>query len=379
MVNLGRVDTVIIGAGVIGLAVARALAMEGRSVTIIDAEPTIGRATSSRNSEVIHAGLYYPPGGLKARLCVEGRDALYEYCAKRQIPHRRVGKLVVATENSQLNKLEAIAANAVSCGVCDAQLVSAREALTLETQLNCVAALHSPSTGIIDSHALMLALQGDAQAQGAVFAFNTTMEAGTLTASGVELLLRDRSSDERFTLIADGFVNAAGLGACGIAASIDGFPKALAPHPFFARGCYFALREKSPFSRLIYPIPVTGGLGVHLTLDLAGRARFGPDVEWIEEIDYRVDPGRAQSFYAEIRRYWPNLKDDSLVPDYAGVRPKISGPNEPAADFRIDGPREHGVPGLVNLLGIESPGLTACLAIAELALRKLSEAPQRFG
>lgn len=375
MENLGRVDVLVIGAGVIGLAVARAIVLAGRSATVVESAPTIGEGTSSRNSEVVHAGLYYPPGSLKARLCVEGRDALYKYCEEHGVSYRRIGKLVVATDASQVVKLKEIAANALACGVHDTQLLSASEAQTFEPQLNCVAALHSPSTGIIDSHALMLALQGDAQSHGAVFAFNTRVEAGSLTNAGVELILSDRSSGERFTLAANKVVNAAGLHACDVAASIEGFPKSLVPRSYFARGCYFALRGKSPFSRLIYPIPAPGGLGVHLTLDLAGRARFGPDVEWIDDIDYRVDPRRAEAFYGEIRRYWTLLENGSLSPDYAGVRPKISGPNEPPADFRIDGPQEHGVRDFVNLLGIESPGLTACLAIAELAQRKLFDEP----
>lgn len=371
MLDLGRVDVVVVGAGVIGLAVARSLALVGRSVTVVEMEPRIGAATSSRNSEVIHAGLYYPPSSLKAQLCVEGRDALYKYCDTSGVAYRRLGKLVVATEASQIARLESIAANAAACGVRDTRMLSAREAQVFEPQLSCVAALHSPSTGIIDSHELMLALQGEAQAHGAVFAFKTEVEAGAMNGSQIELVLGDRSSGERFTLTAESLVNAAGPWACKVAASIEGFPAEFTPRAYFARGCYFALRRKSPFSRLVYPIPAPGGLGVHMTLDLSGRARFGPDVEWIDGVDYRFESKRSEAFYAEIRRYWPGLEDDSLAPDYAGVRPKISGPDEPPADFRIDGPGEHGVPGLVNLLGIESPGLTACLAIADLARRKL--------
>lgn len=378
MINLGRVDVVVVGAGVIGLAVARAVALSGRSVTILEMEPRIGAGTSSRNSEVIHAGLYYPPGSLKAQLCVEGRDALYRYCDARGVAFRRLGKLVVATEESQIAKLDSIAANAAACGVHDTRMLTAREAQALEPQLRCVAALHSPSTGIVNSHELMLALQGEAQTHGAIFAFNTRVEAGAIEKRGFELVLSDRSSKDRFTLTADRVVNAAGLWACKLAASIEGLPQEFTPRAFFARGCYFALRGKSPFSHLIYPMPAPGGLGVHLTLDLSGRARFGPDVEWIDAVDYHVDSKRSESFYAEIRRYWPGLEDDSLAPDYAGVRPKISGPGDPPADFRIDGPGEHGIPGLVNLFGIESPGLTACLAIADLTLRMLEDKPRRL-
>lgn len=371
--SIGQVDVIVAGAGVIGLSVARSLCLAGREVLVIESETTIGTGVSSRNSEVIHAGLHYPPASLKARLCVLGREMLYRYCAERGVAHRQLGKFVVATHASQEASLDSIAANALACGVRDLRRIDAQEARGLEPQLDCVSAILSPSTGIVDSHALMLALQGEAQTNGAQFAFNTVIEGGEVTSRGIEVVVRDRASGETFSIRAGSFVNAAGLGASGIARSMRGFPGAFVPRSYLARGTYFALAGPSPFSRLVYPVPVEGGLGVHLTLDLAGRARFGPDVEWLDEIDYTVDPRRADAFYSEIRRYWPFLSDNSLTPAYAGIRPKISGPREPGADFRIDGPLRHGIPGFVNLFGIESPGLTACLAIADVVRETLVE------
>lgn len=359
-----EIDTAVIGAGVVGLAVARAMAMAGREVLVIEAADAIGTETSSRNSEVIHAGIYYPPGSLKARLCVEGRQKLYSYCEERRVPHKRLGKLIVATELGQEARLAALAAGACACGADDLRPVSREEALAMEPELSCISALLSPSTGIIDSHALMLALQGDAEAHGAQIAFHTRVVSGRIDRDGIALQTLSDDGDElalRTRLV----VNAAGHGAIPIAQALAGMPAASFPRQFFARGCYFSMARRSPFGRLIYPVPVEGGLGVHLTLDMGGAARFGPDVEWIGDLDHTVDPHRADAFYAEIRRYWPALEDGALQPAYSGVRPKISGPGEPAADFRIDGPREHGVPGLVNLFGIESPGLTASLAIAD--------------
>ncbi len=359
-----RVEAVVIGAGVVGLAAARALAVEGREVVILEAGGAIGTETSSRNSEVMHAGLYYPPGSLKARLCVEGRRRLQRFCDERGVPHKKLGKLIVATEAGQDGKLAVIEAGARACGVDDLRRLSAAEAQAMEPQLACVGALLSPSTGIVDSHAFMLDLLGDAEAHGAQIAFRTQAASGALRDDGIEI----QTSGEggvRLNLLAQVVVNAAGHGAQQFARSLAGLPAAWIPPQFFARGCYFSLAGKSPFGRLIYPVPVEGGLGVHLTLDMGGGARFGPDVEWIESVDYTVDPRRADAFYAEIRRYWPDLDDDALLPSYAGVRPKLSGPGAAAADFRIDGPQAHGVPGLVNLFGIESPGLTACLAIAD--------------
>jgi L-2-hydroxyglutarate oxidase LhgO len=360
-----KVDAVVIGAGVVGLAVARALALAGREVLVLEAAGAIGTETSSRNSEVIHAGIYYPQGSLKARLCVEGRRRLYSFCETHGVPHKRLGKLIVATEPGQDGKLAAIEAGARACGVDDIRRISADEARALEPSLACVSALLSPSTGIVDSHAYMLALQGEAEAHGAGVAFRTRVCGGAVREDGIALETIDADS-ARLDLLASTVVNAAGHGAQAVARALGGFPETSIPRQLYARGCYFSLARKSPFGRLIYPAPVEGGLGVHLTLDMGGGARFGPDVEWIDRLDYTVDPRRADSFYAEIRRYWPDLRDGELQPAYSGVRPKLSGPGEPAADFRIDGPRAHGVPGLVNLFGIESPGLTASLAVADL-------------
>ena len=366
-----RVDAIVVGAGVVGLAVARALALSGRETIVVEAETMIGTGTSSRNSEVIHAGIYYPHGSLKARLCVQGREKLYEFCAARDIAHRRCGKLIVATSADQQDDLATIYARAYANGVTDLVHLTRAEAQAMEPNVACTSALHSPSTGIIDSHGLMLALQGDLEAQGGVIAFGTEIVRGAVDGEGVALTCRDRTSGDTFDLAAPVFVNAAGLGAVALAKRLDGFPPEHVPEAYLARGCYFALSGRAPFSRLVYPVPEPGGLGVHLTLDLGGQARFGPDVEWIDAIDYSVDPRRADKFYGEIRRYWPGLPDNSLQPSYAGIRPKISGPGEPAADFRIDGVAAHGIPGLVNLFGIESPGLTASLAIADEVLARL--------
>lgn len=361
---MDKVDCTVIGAGVVGLAAARALALAGRDVLVIEAADSIGTETSSRNSEVIHAGIYYPQGSLKARLCVAGRDRLYAYCRERGIAHERLGKLIVATETGQIDKLHQIRAKAQACGVHDLTLLDAAAARGLEPALSCVAALHSPSTGIIDSHALMLTLQGDAEAKGAIFAFETTVEGGEITPQGI--ILRTVTADGvPYEFISASVVNAAGLGAQDISRKLSGFPSDHIPALSYARGCYFTLTGRAPFSRLIYPVPVDGGLGVHLTLDLAKQARFGPDVEWIDKVDYTLDERRGASFYADIRRYWPDLPEGSLNPGYAGVRPKLSRAGEPAADFFIEGPAEHGIARLVNLFGIESPGLTASLALAD--------------
>lgn len=358
-----KIDAAVIGAGVIGLAVARALALAGRDVLVVEAADAVGTETSSRNSEVIHAGIYYAPGSLKARLCVEGRDELYRFCAAHGVPHKRVGKLIVATAEDQLGRLEKIVAGARACGVDDLRWLSRAQALALEPELACVSAVLSTSTGIVDSHALMLALLGEAEAQGAQIVFRTRVLSGRIEDDGIALLTRGEDGDE-LELKAALVVNAAGHGAVPVARALAGMPPENIPRQFFARGCYFSMARKSPFSRLVYPVPVDGGLGVHLTLDMGGAARFGPDVEWIERLDHTVDSARADAFYEEIRRYWPALEDGALQPAYAGVRPKVSGPGEPPADFMIEGPRDHGVAGLVNLFGIESPGLTASLAIA---------------
>jgi L-2-hydroxyglutarate oxidase LhgO len=355
-----RVETVVIGAGVVGLAIARALARSGREVVILESEPLIGSRTSARNSEVIHAGIYYPKGSLKARLCVAGRHALYAYCAERHIPHRRCGKLIVATDEAEIAKLPAIAAAAAGNGVTDLRDVSAAEAREMEPDLHCTAALLSPSTGIIDSHALMLSFLGEAEEADAMLALNTPVVALSRDAQGFVV---DTGGESPMRLGCAELVNSAGHGAVPLARKITG----TAPPQYFARGAYFSVSGKQPFSRLIYPVPVPDGLGTHSTVDMSGRTKFGPDVEWIGSEDYTLDPARAGGFYAAIRRYWPALAEGALQPDYTGVRPKISGPGEPAADFRVDGSGVHGLPGHVALYGIESPGLTSSLAIADLA------------
>jgi len=359
---------VVIGAGLLGLAVARALALAGREVVILEAEGAIGMHTSSRNSEVIHAGIYYPKGSLKARACVEGKERLYRYCAERGVPHRRCGKLIVATDAAQLAELEGIRQKAHANGVTDVVRVGRAEVRAMEPELSCVAALHSPSTGIIDSHALMLAYLGDAQNAGAMLALKSPLQKGIVRPDGIELHVAGAEP-----VLASRVVNCAGFRAPGVARRIDGYPAQLVPPELYAKGNYYTLARRAPFSRLVYPVPEPGGLGVHVTLDLGGRARFGPDVEWVEKIDYTVDPRRAERFYAAIRRYWPGLPDGALEPGYAGIRPKISGRGEPPADFVVQGPREHGVPGLVQMYGIESPGLTASLALADDVAALLSE------
>jgi len=362
------VEAVVVGAGVVGLAIARALASAGREVVILEAEDAIGTHTSSRNSEVIHAGIYYPKGSLKARACVTGRDLLYAYCASHGVPHRRCGKLIVATNESQLAELSAIKSKAHANGVGDLDFIAKEKALAWEPELRCLAALHSPSTGIIDSHALMLAYLGDAEEKGAMLALQSPLEKVFRRSGGFELHVRASEPIKSKIL-----VNSAGLRAPSVAHSIDGFEKKFIPKELYAKGNYYSLTRKSPFSRLIYPVPEPGGLGVHVTLDLAGQARFGPDVEWVDKIDYRVDPERAARFYAAIRRYWPGLPDGALAPGYAGIRPKTAGAGEPAPDFQIQGPKAHGIAGLVHLFGIESPGLTASLALADEVARQACE------
>ncbi len=354
------VDAVVVGAGVVGLAVARELALRGREVWVLEAEDAIGTQTSSRNSEVIHAGLYYSAGSLKGRLCVAGKALLYDYCATRGIDHRRCGKLVVATTAAEIGQLDALVARAAASGVTDLIRLTAAEAQALEPALSCVAAVLSPSTGIIDSHGLMTALQGDLENAGGLVALRAPLVSAHPEDGAFRL---EVGGAEPIELRAQLLINSAGLGAVALARAIAGLDAALIPPAYLAKGNYYALATRAPFSRLVYPVPQAAGLGVHLTLDLAGQARFGPDVEWIDEIDYRVDPARSDGFYASIRQYWPALPDNSLVPAYAGIRPKIQSPTEPARDFVIQGPADHGIPGLVNLFGIESPGLTACLAL----------------
>ena len=357
-----KVDCVVVGAGVIGLAVARALALAGREVFILEAAEGIGTVTSSRNSEVIHAGIYYPAGSLMAQMCVGGKQALYRYCREHGVPHRNCGKLIVATTPKETEKLQSIRAHAEANGVLDLVVLTGAEARELEPALNCEAALLSPSTGIIDSHAYMLALRGEAEAAGAACAFHTPLLHARAAEGRIEI---DAGGDTPMTLECRLLVNAAGLSAPAVARNIDGMPIELIPPAYLAKGSYFSCSTRSPFSHLIYPVPEPGGLGVHLTLDMAGQARFGPDVEWVERVDYAVDPARAERFYPAIRRYWPTLPDGALAPSYSGIRPKIVPPAVAAQDFLIQGQRDHGVRGLINLFGIESPGLTSSLAIAD--------------
>jgi L-2-hydroxyglutarate oxidase LhgO len=359
---MDKVDCVVIGAGVIGLAIARRFALAGREVVVLEAAEGIGTVTSSRNSEVIHAGIYYKAGSLMARFCVNGKRALYEYCASHGIPHKNCGKLIVATTPKETEKLQSIRAHAEANGVLDMKVLSGEAARALEPALNCDAALLSPSTGIIDSHSYMLALRGDAEAHGAAFAFHTPLLRARTRAGKIEL---EAGGEAPMTLECDLLINAAGLDAPATARQIEGMPTEKIPQPYLAKGNYFSCSARAPFSRLIYPVPEPGGLGVHLTLDMAGQARFGPDVEWVDHIDYAVDPARAMRFYPAIRKYWPTLPDGALMPSYSGMRPKIVPPAIASQDFVIQGPREHGVEALINLFGIESPGLTSSLAIAD--------------
>jgi L-2-hydroxyglutarate oxidase LhgO len=359
---MDKIECVVVGAGVIGLAVARRLAQAGREVVVLEAAEGIGTVTSSRNSEVIHAGIYYKAGSLMARMCVSGKQALYRYCDDHGIPYRNCGKLIVATTPKETEKLQSIRAHAEANGVRDMQILSGEAARTLEPALNCDAALMSPSTGIIDSHAYMLALRGDAEAAGAAFAFHTPLLHAKVKPGGIEL---EAGGEAPMTLECALLVNAAGLGAPATARGIDGMPLELIPPAYLAKGNYFSCSARAPFSHLIYPVPEPGGLGVHLTLDMAGQARFGPDVEWVDHIDYAVDPARAERFYPAIRKYWPTLPDGALMPSYSGMRPKIVPPAVASQDFLIQGPKDHGVDGLINLFGIESPGLTSSLAIAD--------------
>ncbi len=357
-----RLDCVVIGAGVVGLAVARALALRGREVVVLEAANAIGTGASSRNSEVIHAGIYYPAGSLKALLCVQGREQLYAYCEARGVAHTRLGKVIVAATDAELPTLAKYLHAARANGVHDLEQLDRARIHELEPSVKCVAGLLSPSTGIIDSHALMLALQGDVEANGGVLALGSPVLSGVVGDNEVRL---EVGGTEPTSVTARSVVNSAGLAAPAVARSLDGLRRARVPQEYFARGHYFVLNGLSPFRRLVYPIAEHGGLGVHVTLDLAGRARFGPDVEWIEKPDYAFDRSRKPQFVAAIRRYYPELDETRVEEGYTGIRPKISGPAETAADFVISGPADHGVRGLVNLFGIESPGLTASLAIAE--------------
>lgn len=366
---MDSVECLVIGAGVVGLAVARELARRGREVVILEAADAFGTETSSRNSEVIHAGIYYPQGSLKARLCVAGRDRLYAYCQERGVDARRIGKLIVATDAAQNDELKALQAKAAANGVHDLRMLSAEEARALEPDLYCTAALLSPSTGIIDSHGLMLAYLGEAEEHGAMLALNAPLQSAAWRHGRFEI---ETGGPDAMQLAARFVVNAAGLHAQAVAKAIAGTRHDLIPGTYYAKGNYFVLSGiKPPFSRLIYPVPEPGGLGTHVTIDLGGQMRFGPDVEWIDAIDYQVDPARGDKFYAAVRRYWPGLPDGAIQPGYAGIRPKLSPGGGKADDFVIHGAAEHGAPGLLHLFGIESPGLTASLAIGTLVADQL--------
>ena len=364
-----QVQAVVIGAGAVGLACARALARSGKEVIILERNIDFGLETSARNSEVIHAGIYYPPGSLKAKMCVSGRKKLYAFCQSHGVEHSRCGKLIVATSERQLSELKNIQARALANGVDDLELLTASQAVALEPSLHALAALLSPSTGIINGRAYMLALLGDAEHHGASLALNSRVQSLQSTAAGVQLSVLCDGVEE--TLLADLVVNAAGHQAIALANTCDAVAAEKIPQAYLAKGNYFSLAGRSPFSRLIYPVPEPGGLGVHLTLDLGLQARFGPDVEWVQTEDYSVNPQRAEVFYAAIRKYWPDLKDDALQPAYAGIRPKTVPQGSPDADFQVQDPDEHGVAGLVNFFGIESPGLTSSLALADVLCERL--------
>jgi len=358
-----EVDCIVVGAGVIGLAVARALALAGREVIVLEANDCIGSEISSRNSEVIHAGIYYPEGSLKARFCVAGRKQLYHYCAEHNVAFKRCGKLIIAADKEQQPRLSAILENARANGVDDIVPLERDAVRSREPQVRCHSALWSPSTGIIDSHAYMLSLQGDLENSGGMVVFNSTVTGGSVNNGMLELAVHDNG--DSFQLAANTVINCAGLGGDKLARTIKGIDTTVLPTYSYARGNYFSYAGKSPFSSLIYPVPDEYGLGVHVTPDMAGNIRFGPDVEWIDRIDYEVNPDRGDLFYEAIRSYWPDLEDNSLYPAYSGIRPKINGSGLPAVDFRIQDESEHGVAGLINLFGIESPGLTSSLALAD--------------
>jgi len=362
-------QVLVIGAGVVGLAIARAAARAGHDVTVAEMTGGIANGVSSRNSEVIHAGLYYPTDTLRARHCVRGRRMLYDFCVSHSVPHRKCGKLVVATNPAELAKVETIFAQAQANGVEGTEMIGGNAARAMEGELFCIGALWSPETGIIDSHGYIRALWGEIEDRGGMIAFKTPVERMSYRALHWHVQFGGR---EPGTFDFDAVVNSAGLGAQALARRIEGYPGEQVPRLVLGKGNYFGYAGRPTFSRLIYPTPIDGGLGVHVTLDMAGRMRFGPDVEWVSEENYTVDPRRADSFYARIRTYWPTLPDGSLVPDYSGIRPKLRGPGEGQADFMIAGPAEHRMPRLVNLFGIESPGLTASLSLAEEVVAKLA-------
>lgn len=378
---MDSIDVLVVGAGVIGLAVARALAKAGLDVIVIESQPRYGAGVSSRNSEVIHAGLHGAPGSLKARLCVSGKSLLVNFCESQGVAYRRCGKLLVANGDAEEARLHTLMQGAQANGVNDLSLLTGYAARALEPALSCSAALLSPSSGIVDSHSLMTTLLGDAEAHGAMLACHSRMTAACPAGQGWDVQVATQPGQAPFSIHATWLINAAGLQAQAVAAAMQGFATAAIPKRYLAKGHYFSLAGRAPFQRLIYPMPTDGGLGVHLTLDLGGQARFGPDVEWLATADgphadpmqattesdvlnYDVDDTRIPAFETAVRRYWPGLPDHAITPAYTGIRPKLSGPGQPAADFRIDGPAQHGCPGVVQLFGIESPGLTACLSIA---------------
>jgi L-2-hydroxyglutarate oxidase LhgO len=363
------VDAVVIGAGAVGLAVARALSVAGMATLLVERHRRFGEETSSRNSGVVHSGIYYPTGSLKARLCVRGRQLLYGYCRERGIAHRRCGKLIVAQE-PQVGALRVLHDRGLANGVADLQWLGAQASRELEPAVRCAAAVLSPSTGIVDVHELMVALLADFEAQGGVMAVNSSVSGVRGVAGGLELAVD--SGGEADVLLARRVVNAAGLNSTQLAHRVEGYPRDRIPQAYLAKGNYFTCPGR-PFQRLVYPMPDEAGLGIHATLDLDGSVRFGPDVQWVDDPDYRVDAGRRERFRASIREYWPRVDEVELSPGYAGIRPKIVGPGQQAADFVIAGPREHGVPGFVSLFGIESPGLTAALAIGEWVTALLRE------
>jgi L-2-hydroxyglutarate oxidase LhgO len=366
-----RVQCIVVGAGVVGLAVARALASRGREVVVLESEAHIGTGVSSRNSGVIHAGIYYENGSLKARMCVQGKHALYRFCEEHGVSHARTGKLIVATDPTQLPALEQLHERARGNGVDDLEYLTPDRVEELEPVVRCAGALLSPSTGIVDAHEYMLALQGDAERHGAVIALGTELAGASVRATGMRV---SAGGADPMTLDCDALVNCAGLGAQTVAGRIEGLDTNTIPTLYPAKGNYFYLTGPCPFRHLIYPMPDAAWLGVHVGLDLAGRCKFGPDLHWVDDLDYDVDEVRAEAFYASIRRYWPELPQGSLEPDYTGIRPKIYAKGQPARDFYIQCANEHGVAGLVNLYGIESPGLTSAIAIGEYVAERLAEA-----
>lgn len=363
-------DTIVVGGGVVGIAVARQIALAGREVAVLEAESEIGTHTSSRNSEVVHAGIYYPLNSLKATLCLAGRERLYEYCEQRKVPHRRIGKMIVAGVASSEEGLQSILKQGRTNGVTDLQLLSKAQVNSREPAVHATAGIFSPSTGIVDSHELLMALLADLESANGVVVCNSRIDRVVASGNGFDVLIDD--GDETVVRCRN-LVNAAGLWAAGLALRISGLESRFVPAAYFAKAHYFSFTGRSPVSMLVYPLPEDGGLGIHATLDMAGALRFGPDVEWVDNISYDFETRRKDSFVAAIRTYLPGIESTRLQPGYTGIRPKLSGPGEAVADFRIDGPETHGINGLINLFGIESPGLTACLAIADQVSAKLQQ------